>query len=202
MEEAQPVSSPSDSPSLCPAGNAAQWSRMHWCSVAVRINRLYGALQRQEKKHTQTITNVANGILGCVKLNAFSPVVYDMRGLQIVFYAINDKRVHKRKHTRGWVESCMSWSLATVSGTACNPFPQIHTKPSIQSQCKIARVTSMGEAFSKEDPLWRGVNGNVHHTGLCTATGQLCKRIPLLSKCRINHIWILLRMEIKRVTYH
>lgn len=73
---------------------------------------------RGRKKNTQTITNVANGILGCVKLNAFPPVVYDMRGLQIVFYAINDKCIHKHKHTRGWVESCMSWSLATVSMTA------------------------------------------------------------------------------------
>ena len=67
-------------------------------------------------------------------------------------------------------------------------------------------MTSMEEAFSK-DPLWRRVNDNMHHTGLCTATLQLCKRIQTLSKHRINHIYSLsdgkqmLHMESSRVQY-
>lgn len=178
MEEARPVLSPSDSDSLRAAGKAAQWSRMHWCIVAVRINRLYGALQRQT--NTRAGTDVA---VGCVKLKTPPPVECDTRGVQVFisFMPLTTSAYRTIKFLYLTVlGSCQHDGMLTS--------PQTHTQT----------LKSSLNAKYPGWPAWERLSAKTHYGGegmiICTIQGSalqhwhLCKRILPLSKHRINPI--------------
>lgn len=108
------------------AGIAAQWLKMHWSIVALRINRLYGALQKQT--NTEESMNADNAILGCVKFKTPPPDVYNMRRLQIFisFIPFNNKCMYKPNKPGAKKKILHFFGTCRHGGMLI--FPQMHTQ--------------------------------------------------------------------------